>query len=679
MASISGRGAKGHHSYTLTLTETATSVANNTSTVSYSFDLTDDADWFWEGWNNSITYSVSVAGSVVASGSIPNHLTKSQNIAKGTITVPHAADGTKSIGYSFSVTDGAGQYYTSGNASASGTMTLSTIPRATTPTFSAKNVTMGGSITITMTPAASTFKHKLRYSWATLTQQTSGFSAGSDFTAQGTTTATFTPPTSLANYIPSANSGTCTVQCYTYDASGNHIGTVNTDITLAVPSYTPTGTITITGNNLLSSTYVQGKSTMGVSITASTSYGASITGYSSVVDGKTYSGNAFTTGTLSNGSKSVVTTITDSRGKSASVTSSAVTVYEYAAPKITSFTLARQSDNTTVIATVSGSISSVNSKNAKTVKVVLNGVTNTITASSYTISGTTTFTGVPTDTTLIGSATLTDSYTTVKQDSVLPTVAVTMDFYKDGKGVAFGKVAETTDLLDVAWSERVRKNLSVDGTLTATGNATLKGTLGVTGNTTVGGTLTVTDIIKTSDSLKVSAPLFGSVVVHRNDKAQGASIRFENTNGALGFIGMTGNPDEGAMRWNASSSTAYLMLDAGNTKDYIVETGSTGIWDWRKWNSGAAECWGNLSITPTTGNATNSYTVTLPFAFINDTNTFKVQITPAKTALYIGSYGDCNASNNLTHTTTTFVMSYKYNNATPYNVSFNLSVIGKWK
>lgn len=134
MASISKKGAKNHHTYILTLTETATSTANNTSTVGYSFDLIDDADWFWEGWNNSITYSVSANGAVIASGSIPNHLTKNQNIAKGTFTVPHNTDGTKSISYSFSVTDNANQYYTSGNASASGTMALTAIPRYLTIT-----------------------------------------------------------------------------------------------------------------------------------------------------------------------------------------------------------------------------------------------------------------------------------------------------------------------------------------------------------------------------------------------------------------------------------------------------------------------------------------------------------------------------------------------------------------
>ena len=708
MASISANGSKGHHKFTLNVTQSATNVANNTSTLSFDFKLSPiQNSWNWEMWNQSIAYTVTINGTKYT-GYIPDYDGYSVvTLKSGTQSVTHNADGTKSISFSFSVTDSTGQYYTSGDASASGSMTLTTIPRATTPTFSAKSVTMGSSITITMTPAATTFKHKLRYSWSTLTQQTSGFSAGNDFTAQGTTTATFTPPTTLANYIPNGTSGTCTVSCYTYDASGNHIGTVDTDITLAVPSYTPSGSIAITGNSLLSSTYVQGKSTMGVTITASTSYGATITGYSSVVDGKTYTGASFTTSALSNGSKSVVCTITDSRGKTAQVTSSSVTVYEYAAPKITSFTLARQSTETTVIATVNGSISSVNSKNAKTIKVTLNGVTNTITASSYTISGTTTFTNVPTDSTLVGTAAFTDSFTTVKQDSVLPTVAVTMDFYKDGKGVAFGKVAETSELLDVNWSERIRKNLTVDGTLSATGNATLKGTLGVTGATTVDGLATVKGLKfkrgtrPTTANIAPASDYYGSVesyiasasmtegrptiiddvtstaynghILHfhwDNDGGYDCQLFLKNSNGSLltrGCIeGVWGN-------WKQ-------MIDTNLCKDYVIETGSTGIWDWSKWKSGRAECWGNLSITPTTGNATNSYTVTLPFDFINDSsNTFKVQITPAKTALYIGSYGDCNSSNNLTHTTTTFVMSYKYTNATPYNVSFNLHVSGKWK
>ena len=32
------------------------------------------------------------------------------------------------------------------------------------------------------------------------------------------------------------------------------------------------------------------------------------------------------------------------------------------------------------------------------------------------------------------------------------------------------------------------------------------------------------------------------------------------------------------------------------TKDYIVEQGTSGIWTYRKWNSGIAECWGSVEF-----------------------------------------------------------------------------------
>lgn len=37
--------------------------------------------------------------------------------------------------------------------------------------------------------------------------------------------------------------------------------------------------------------------------------------------------------------------------------------------------------------------------------------------------------------------------------------------------------------------------------------------------------------------------------------------------------------------------------------DYIVETGTSGIWTYRKWNSGIAECWGYWTTTSTFPNA----------------------------------------------------------------------------
>ena len=53
--------------------------------------------------------------------------------------------------------------------------------------------------------------------------------------------------------------------------------------------------------------------------------------------------------------------------------------------------------------------------------------------------------------------------------------------------------------------------------------------------------------------------------------------------------------------------------------DYIVEQGTSGIWTYRKWNSGIAECWGRISISGLTTNTP------LPFTFAN--TSYETQVT----------------------------------------------------
>lgn len=559
MASISGNGALGHHKFTLTVNETTTSVANNTSTISYSFQLSPvQTSWAWEQWGSSISYSFTINGTKYT-GTIPAYDGYSTvTLKSGTQTVTHDSDGSKSISYSFAVTDGAGQRYTPGNASASGTLALTTIPRATTPTLSATSVVANGTnaVTIKIAPASNAFKHKIRYSFGAYDKIANGVSIGTDFSAQGNVSVTFTPPVSLCSQIPSKNSDTCTIYCYTYTSSGTHIGTKSIDLTLAVPSYTPSAEAKFTNNKLLSGTFVQGKSTITVDITASSSYGATIKSYSSTLDGKTYNGNKFTTSALTAGTKTLTTTVTDTRGKTFTLTApDFATVYEYFNPKITSLTVTRQSDGTTVIATVKGSIASVNNKNTKSITATLNGVTKTITSDSYTINGSTTFTGVPTDNTFTCTAKITDTYTNATKSVVLPTVAVTMDFHHSGKGIAMGKVAEQENLLDVNWKSRFNDAVSIE-----------KGVLDL-------------------------------LTLKRSDSANGAAIKFANSNGGLGYIGMTQTADTGLRRWSADAQHAYLFLDTGNTKDYVVEYGSTSGWEYTKWNSGKIELFAEKSLS----------------------------------------------------------------------------------
>jgi hypothetical protein len=557
---------------------------------------------------------------------------------------------------------------------------LPTIARATLPIFSAVSVTMGSSIAVGLYPADESFKHKLKYSFGSLSDQTNGLSSGANFTGQGTLDVAFIPPTTLGAQIPNTNSAACYVTCDTYTASGTYIGTKTNSFTLNVPSYTPSiSNIALTGVNLLSGAYVQSRSSVNVTITAGTSYGATIKSYSTVIDGKTYTAQKFTTSVLSTGTKTAKVTVVDSRGKTVTVNSSSITVYAYSIPYITSFSLARQTDGTTVIASLKGGFAAVNNKNSKTIKVTLNGVTNTVTSSAYTFNTTTTFTGVSTDQTFTSTLTLTDSYTTVTATSVLPTVAVTMDFHNSGKGIAMGKVAETSNLLDVAWNERVRGNLDVDGNINGINIRT--------GNYIFGGSREgITD-----ENWIANVPSFIGTYSQNNQWYSTISLRHRNgwedgTNYGLQLRSILTQEDNLSWRQNINGSWKNwkTILDSNNTADYVVQQGTSEIWTYRKWNSGVAECWGsysgNIAITKTWGSIYYSDSLTprinYPFTFISR---------PIENVTFRGSsiagwmYSEAGGFSLNTTTQTAQYGVCRPTSISAAELKFDFYIIGKWK
>ena len=130
MASISANGSNGRHKFTLTVTENSISTANNTSSIGFSFVISPvQTSWNWELWGANITYTVTINGTKYT-GSIANYDGYSSvTLKSGTLSVAHNDDGKKTMAYSFSVTDTSGQTYTCGNASASGSVALTTIAR----------------------------------------------------------------------------------------------------------------------------------------------------------------------------------------------------------------------------------------------------------------------------------------------------------------------------------------------------------------------------------------------------------------------------------------------------------------------------------------------------------------------------------------------------------------------
>ena len=432
------------------------STANNTTTLNWNLQLIS-------GSAGEIISTASKAWSVTVNGvaysgtnsvAIGNNTTKT--LASGQTTITHSSDGTKSFSYSFSQAFGITFAGVSiGTKTGSGTGTLNTIPRATTPTLSVTSADMGTTITINTPRASSSFTHDLAYS----------FAGGTYVAIQNgvATSTTWAIPLSLASSIPNTTNGTVTIRCITKNGSTT-VGTTTALLTAKVPTTViPTiSAVALTeGTAGLASTYgayIQSKSTVKASITASGAYGSTIKSYSSSLLGKTYTGASWTSDTITlSGDISVVTTVTDSRGRTAAKTTS-ISVLPYTPPMITTFTVARYNssgtadpDGTYLGAKLVYSVASLNSKNTASAVVQYKKSTD----STWTTLTTRTELNLnamlkPAGTTFSTDyqwdfkVTLTDAFnsaTPATYTAVMPSGAVILDIKADGKGIAFFKTS----------------------------------------------------------------------------------------------------------------------------------------------------------------------------------------------------------------------------------------------
>lgn len=86
-----------------------------------------------------------------------------------------------------------------------------------------------------------------------------------------------------------------------------------------------------------------------------------------------------------------------------------------------------------------------------------------------------------------------------------------------------------------------------------------------------------------------------------------------------------GLPDDGITSSIKNVSTPIDNTDAANksyvdsrTNEYVIESGTSGIWTYRKWNSGIAECWGRYSKLCTNFNTWGSLYMSAEGAFMSD-------------------------------------------------------------
>lgn len=248
------------------------------------------------------------------------------NFGSKTWTVNHNADGTctTSISGSFSGTYNGSYVLRSG--SVSGNITLNTIPRASSFSLNRTSGTIGtDNFIVTINRASSSFTHTVIYK----------FGSGTYTKANKTTATTVTVDVGIGDcsQIPNATSGTGTITVDTYNGS-TKIGSASKTITLNVPSsVVPSiGSVTATGNNLLGSVYVAGKSTVTAKInSAGGSQGSTIKSYHLSGAGLNSASSSATSGNLSAGTHTITGKVTDSRGRTASKSTN-ITVHSYTGP-----------------------------------------------------------------------------------------------------------------------------------------------------------------------------------------------------------------------------------------------------------------------------------------------------------------------------------------------------------
>lgn len=448
----------------ITWTVNSQSVANNTSSVTARVQLVST------GASYNIVSSASKSGSLTINGarysfsfsaSLSGNQTKT--LYTKTVTVSHNSDGTKTC--SFSATCGinvtlSGTYY--GNVTASGSGVFDTIARASTISSVTSSVSVSGTnaCTVNISRKSSGFTHTVVFSFGSYSKTTTGV---------GTSTS-YAIPTSWLNAIPNGTSGTAKVTVTTYSGSTKIGSAVSRNFTLTVPaSVVPTiSSVTLSegtaGIAAQFGAYVQAKSRLTARITAAGALSSTIKSYKTVVQGVTFTGATITSGIMMHSGTSTVTiTVTDSRGRSASTTRS-ITVIPYSAPKITSFQGFRATangtenyDGTYLNAAVNFSISAVGNKNTKSHRMeyrLKNGSTWTslINGSVYALNQNIISSSgfMNADNSYEIRLTVSDFFTTVTSVIEIPTAFTLMDCNASGRGLAFGKVSEKADGMEIA-------------------------------------------------------------------------------------------------------------------------------------------------------------------------------------------------------------------------------------
>lgn len=461
MAIFSVNDSNKRFTLSLTVTETDYSVADNTSTLSWSLDLKANTSY------NFVQYSIGL--NVVLNGTTVKSQTRAQriqysiddygsiNLAKGSgFVVKHNDDGSKSIPVVFSI-DMEKVSYTPGPLSGSGTMELTTIARYSTLTIPTGGA-LGEEQLITVN-RPSNLTHTV--SWVCGTEK------GTLCTDSTDTDLRFTPDIALAAQNTKDQSVTIT---FTITTTG--VGDKTYPVSYAIPAgVIPSLTIAITDATNYYDTYggyVQGYSKLKITGTPTLAYGSPILSYNITAEGKSYTTNPAVTDVIGGRDEVAIKAyVTDQRTRTSELVEDKVSVIPYSPPVVTLSSHRCREDGTRddegdhIVIILSSVISSLNNKNSASYKITYSGgASGEITGNgvSYTSEPIACDVSRPCAIEVV----VEDDLSHGDASSTIPIAFTLMEFYHTGKGVAFGKVA-TRDGLDCAMPAYFSGGVYVDG------------------------------------------------------------------------------------------------------------------------------------------------------------------------------------------------------------------------
>lgn len=438
-------------------------ISANSSTVNWRLTVSRTGGYYTFNKQGDSSLSLNLDGRNVHS-SRPTWETSGEEytLARGSSTISHNADGTKTLPVSCTFNPNNGIH---GTITVSSTFTLSPIARSSWINDNALSGDrrLGSLHTLTIDRKSSSFTHQVWYRVF-----------GSDWIDLGknhTTSVSFVPSLDLARHNTKASSGTMDICLRTYNGTtqvGNDVYSNGWYMTIPESMKPTFSSLTLIDMNTAARQLLNGNNFLQIISdiqvnfnNASGAYGSTITGYRAEIVNKKnrISENGGRLGMMNfNGSATIRAYVTDSRGRRSDAKDITINIIEYFAPSL-SFSAIRTREMPNTIQVV---------RNAKIAPINLSGRQRNVMDLSFRVaqlgnssfvtdngSATGTYTSIntlvrsaanmagnyPANKSFIVIGRLEDKFTSVEFSVTVATESVVMSYDKDGR-VGVGKVAE---------------------------------------------------------------------------------------------------------------------------------------------------------------------------------------------------------------------------------------------